>query len=40
MDREQILLDLKEWLREWYGPNSVPGYTVIDKINELEEEYE
>lgn len=40
MDREQILYDLKEWLRDWpYDVKLIPLY-VLHKIMELEDEYE
>lgn len=42
MDRAQILDDLKEWLKQMieYGETNFLPIEVLDKIDELEEEYE
>lgn len=41
MDREQILEDLKSWLRrQMYKHNTIDPARVLDKIDKLEEEYE
>lgn len=41
MDREQVLLDLREWLlHRAVAGIMVSPQRVIEKINELEEEYE
>ena len=40
MDREQVLEDLKQWLRDHGLINAVRVQGVLDKIDELEEEYE
>jgi len=40
MDREQVLEDLKQWLRDHGLTNAVRVQGVLDKIDELEEEYE
>ena len=41
MDRKQILADLKGWLDDqMIRGDKVSAFEVLDKINQLEEEYE